>query len=94
MNLEAIKSADSQLYKSQVAGQAIVNDVLDNMYNDPFWAELLDNYAKDQTRKDDTIRIGFNSGILSRLKEEMVNFFICLPFLLWLSYNLYNVLSK
>lgn len=91
--VNAIVEADSQLYRSQVAGQAIVNNVIDDMMNDPYWAELIVNYVNNTDNKNDVIRIGYNSGIMTRLGEEMVNFLKCLPFIAYLAYQLIKVLS-
>lgn len=91
--VNAIVEADSQLYRSQVAGQAIVNDVIDQMINDPFYTDIIQNYLANKDNKNDIIRIGYNSGIMTRLGEEMVNFLKCLPFLAYLAYQLIKVLS-
>ena len=56
---------NTQYGKAQKAAHAISNNVIDNMYNDPFWRELMVEYAKNQTAN---IGITFGSIIKSLFK--------------------------
>lgn len=39
--VHAIEQSNSKLYRSMVAQNQVINDVLADMQNDPFWADLL-----------------------------------------------------
>ena len=62
---------NTQYGKAQKAAHAISNNVIDNMYNDPFWRELMVEYAKNpKNAKNQTANIGitFSSIIKSLFK--------------------------
>jgi len=43
-----IEKANGRGYKSQLAGQAIANEVLNDMLSDPFWADVIADYVSAQ----------------------------------------------
>lgn len=58
--VENIEKANSDYYQQQKALHAVtnsaINEVIDNMMNDSYWSELIENYVKNGS-KEDKVRI-------------------------------------